>query len=143
MLVEMTNAKLIAVAITVIVVIILFLIPITLKFETPLAENKTEIAANASITEINMTQIQKIEQKKSDCKGNVTVLESKCTNNNLELKVGVETAGTCNIDAFIVNINGNNYGAKFTKNENYDLIVEACGEVSKIIPIGEGGFAVG
>ncbi|MBU4298434.1 hypothetical protein KJ636_00085 [Patescibacteria group bacterium] len=87
--------------------------------------------------------LAKVEEQVTKCQGEPILLEQKCRNNKLNLKVKVATKGDCSIEAFIVNLDNKNWTAEFEKLENYyNLTLDTCGVVSGITAVGQGGIRI-
>lgn len=89
--------------------------------------------------------LAKAEEQIAGCQGEPVLLEQKCKNDKLELKVKLTTRGDCPINSFIVKLNNENHIAKFEKLEDYySLTLDACGvvAVSDITAVGQGGIRI-
>ncbi|NOQ68194.1 hypothetical protein GQ568_02015 [Patescibacteria group bacterium] len=86
----------------------------------------------------------KVQEMISKCRGSLEVLESKeCENGKAMASVKVETSGECNINSFLMTVDGKNKIARFEKEGNiYNLSVSQCGAISEIKAIGEGGVEI-
>ncbi|MFZ2970478.1 MAG: hypothetical protein WA063_04985 [Minisyncoccia bacterium] len=87
--------------------------------------------------------LAKVEEQVVKCQGEPILLEQKCENNKLNLKVKVATKGDCPINSFIVKLDKKNYTAKLEKLEDYyNLTLDACGAVSGITAVSQGGVRI-
>lgn len=89
--------------------------------------------------------LAKVDEQVVKCQGEPILLEQKCKNNKLNLKVKVATKGDCPINSFIVKLGGENRIAEFEKLEDYyKLTLGSCGTVavSDITAIAQGGIRI-
>jgi len=85
----------------------------------------------------------KVQEIISKCSGSPEVLDKKCDGSKSIARVKVVTAGDCEINSFIMAIDGKNRIAKFEKEGDvYKLSVSQCGVISGIKVVGEGGVEI-
>jgi len=86
----------------------------------------------------------KVQETISRCQGSLEILEKKeCKNGKAVASVKVETSGECNINSFMMMIDGKNKIARFEKEGDvYNLSAGQCGEISEIKAVGEGGVEI-
>lgn len=90
------------------------------------------------------------EAKKEACSGNMQVLEQKCEEGKMQIKVKLTTKGECKVGNFTLlyekdnNTGGGAQSTTFTALEDgtYQLTANTCGTVAAIIPSTEDGIAL-
>ena len=88
---------------------------------------------------------KKVEETKDKCKGSLEIMDEKCVDGNLEMRVKVSTVGDCPIVSFIANYADNKKKiAEFSSlgNNVYLVVLDNCNKVEKLIVSGEGGFTI-
>lgn len=94
---------------------------------------------------------KKIMELKSRCNGSLEIIENNCIEERLEIKVKVNTAGSCRIDGFLavyeVKEGETEEGLKSTKFSDlgegiYSVKIRDCDEIKELIAIGESGISI-
>ncbi|MEA1937264.1 MAG: hypothetical protein U9N04_04105 [Patescibacteria group bacterium] len=89
---------------------------------------------------------EKIREIKDRCKGFLEIMDEKCVDGKLEMKVKVSTAGDCFVVSFIANYADNKKKiAEFSSlgDDVYLVVLNNCDKIEKLIVSGEGGFTIG
>jgi len=89
---------------------------------------------------------EKVEEIKDKCRGSLEIIDKKCADGKLEMKVKVSTTGDCPVVSFIVDYADNKKKiAEFSSlgDNDYLVVLDNCNEVEKLIASGEGGFTIG
>lgn len=88
---------------------------------------------------------EKVEETKDKCKGSLEIMNEKCINEKLEMRVKVSTAGDCPVVSFIANYADNKKKiAEFSNSGDnaYLVVLDNCNKIEKLIVSGKGGFTI-
>lgn len=82
---------------------------------------------------------------RDSCRGTMAVMGENCTEDRMEVKVKLATAGSCEIESFALIYEGS--GAQPNNfvdlgDGNYTITASKCGKVSQIIPAAKGGIGL-
>lgn len=86
-----------------------------------------------------------LQSAKEACNGIVNILEEKCVDGKMQLKVRLSTPGQCKIENFIISYDDSgNQPNTFVAagNDTYMINLDTCGTVTAITPQTEGGVPI-
>jgi hypothetical protein len=86
-----------------------------------------------------------VQAKKDACRGSTQVLEQKCVNKKMQLKVKISSEGRCKIGGFTIVYEGSgiqpNTFASLDDN-TYSVTADTCGKITHVIPQTEEGISI-
>lgn len=86
---------------------------------------------------------KKAESDVEKCDGKLSITESKCIEEKMEIKVYLTSSGVCKVSGFTMKIDDQDKMGFFVKeNEYYLVTANKCGKVSNLAAIGEGGVQI-
>lgn len=88
---------------------------------------------------------EKTSKTIADCQGDLVVLENKCVDQKMQLKVQVGTAGDCAVNNFMVFYKGLGFRtSSFSSagDNQYVITSDYCNDLDKVVAVGEGGTTI-
>lgn len=104
-----------------------------------------DMAGEIDLKNIEKPDQEKIIAKKADCQGDLEIISKQCVDGKMQIMAKVGTAGECVVSNFVVFFKETGFKTSSfssTENNQYLITSKYCGELEKIVAVGEGGIAI-